>query len=45
VVHVYQTPTILIVNRRGVVSTLTGLTDTFALKQTGWRLCGLRRRA
>ena len=33
VVHVYQTPTILIVNRRGVVSTLTGLTDTFALKQ------------
>jgi hypothetical protein len=33
VVHVYQTPTILIVNRRGVVSDLTGLTDTFALKQ------------
>jgi hypothetical protein len=33
VVHVYLTPTILIVNRRGVVSTLTGLTDTFALKQ------------
>jgi hypothetical protein len=33
IVHVYQTPTILIVNRRGVVSTLTGLTDTFALKQ------------
>jgi hypothetical protein len=33
VVHVYQTPTILIVNRRGIVSTLTGLTDTFALKQ------------
>lgn len=33
VVHVYQTPTILIVNKRGVVSTLTGLTDTFALKQ------------
>jgi hypothetical protein len=33
VVHVYQTPTILIVNRRGVVSTLTGLTDTFALAQ------------
>jgi hypothetical protein len=33
VVHVYQTPTILIVNRRGVVSTLSGLTDTFALKQ------------
>jgi hypothetical protein len=33
VVHVYQTPTILIVNRRGVVSTLTGLTDVFSLKQ------------
>jgi hypothetical protein len=33
VVHVYQTPTILIVNRRGVVSTLTGLTDVFALQQ------------
>jgi hypothetical protein len=33
VVHVYETPTILIVNRHGVVSTLTGLTDVFALKQ------------
>lgn len=33
VVRVYQTPTILIVNRRGVVSTLTGLTDVFALRQ------------
>ncbi|HTA15258.1 MAG TPA: hypothetical protein VK781_10430 [Solirubrobacteraceae bacterium] len=33
VVRVYQTPTILIVNRRGVVSTLTGLTDVFALEQ------------
>ncbi|MGA9876689.1 MAG: hypothetical protein WBQ21_12865 [Solirubrobacteraceae bacterium] len=33
VVHVYQTPTILIVNRHGVVSTLTGLTDVFALQQ------------
>lgn len=33
VVHVYQTPTILIVNRHGVVSTLTGLTDKFALGQ------------
>lgn len=33
VAHVYQTPTILIVNRRGVVSTLTGLTDTFSLRQ------------
>jgi hypothetical protein len=33
VVHVYETPTILIVNRHGVVSTLTGLTDVFALEQ------------
>jgi hypothetical protein len=33
VVHVYQTPTILIVNKHGVVSTLTGLTDLFALEQ------------
>jgi hypothetical protein len=33
VVRVYQTPTILIVNRHGVVSTLTGLTDVFALEQ------------
>ncbi len=33
VVRVYQTPTILIVNRHGVVSTLTGLTDVFALRQ------------
>jgi hypothetical protein len=33
VAYVYQTPTILIVNKRGVVSTLTGLTDVFALQQ------------
>ncbi|MGA7705046.1 MAG: hypothetical protein WB998_09155 [Solirubrobacteraceae bacterium] len=33
VVHVYQTPTILIVNRQGVVSTLSGLTDVFSLRQ------------
>lgn len=33
VAQVYQTPTILIVNRRGLVSTLTGLTDVFALEQ------------
>ena len=33
VAHVYQTPTVLIVNRHGVVSTLTGLTDVFALEQ------------
>jgi hypothetical protein len=33
VVHVFQTPTILIVNRHGVVSTLTGLTDAFSLRQ------------
>jgi hypothetical protein len=31
--QVYQTPTVLIVNRHGVVSTLTGLTDVFALEQ------------
>ena len=33
VARVYQTPTILIVNKQGVVSTLTGLTDVFALEQ------------
>lgn len=33
VAHVYQTPTILIVNKHGLVSTLTGLTDEFSLKQ------------
>jgi hypothetical protein len=33
VARVYQTPTILIVNRHGVVSTLTGLTDVFGLEQ------------
>jgi hypothetical protein len=33
VVHVYQTPTILIVNKHGVVSMLTGLTDVFSLEQ------------
>jgi hypothetical protein len=33
VVHVYQTPTVLIVGRHGLVSTLTGLTDAFALRQ------------
>lgn len=33
IVQVYETPTILIVNRHGVVSTLTGLTDVFALRQ------------
>lgn len=33
VVRVYQTPTILIVNRHGVVSTITGLTEVFALRQ------------
>jgi hypothetical protein len=31
--QVYQTPTVLIVNSHGVVSTLTGLTDLFALEQ------------
>jgi hypothetical protein len=33
VAHVFQTPTVLIVSRHGLVSTLTGLTDTFALRQ------------
>lgn len=33
VVRVFQTPTILIVNGHGVVSTLTGLTEVFALQQ------------
>jgi hypothetical protein len=33
VAHVYQTPTVLIVNKHGLVSTLTGLTDEFSLKQ------------
>jgi hypothetical protein len=33
VAHVYQTPTILIVNRHGVVSTFTGLTDVYSLQQ------------
>jgi hypothetical protein len=33
VVHIYETPTVLIVNKHGLVSTLTGLTDVFALEQ------------
>jgi hypothetical protein len=32
-VHVYQTPTILIINRHELVSTLTGFTDSFVIKQ------------
>ncbi len=32
-VHVYQTPTILIINRHEQVSTLTGFTDSFVIKQ------------
>jgi hypothetical protein len=43
VAHVYQTPTILIVNRHGVVSTLTGLTDVFALEQAVREARGARR--
>lgn len=31
--HVYQTPTVLIVGRHGLITTLTGLTDTFGLQQ------------
>jgi hypothetical protein len=33
VVQVYQTPTILIVNKRGQASALTGLTDAFSIEQ------------
>jgi hypothetical protein len=33
VAHVYQTPTILIVGRHGLVSVLTGLIDDFGLRQ------------
>lgn len=32
-VQVYQTPTILIVNKRGQASALTGLTDAFSIEQ------------
>lgn len=33
VAHVYETPTILIINRHGLVTTLTGLVDQFFLRQ------------
>lgn len=33
VAHVYQTPTILIVGRHGLITTLTGLLDRFSLEQ------------
>jgi hypothetical protein len=33
-IQVYQTPTILLVNRHGVATTLTGLTDVFSIEQT-----------
>ncbi len=32
-VQIYQTPTILLVNKRGHTTTLTGLTDVFSLEQ------------
>ena len=32
-VQVYQTPTILIVNKHGQVTTLAGLTDAFSIEQ------------
>ena len=32
-VPVFQTPTIVIVNKRGQATTLTGLTDSFSLEQ------------
>lgn len=34
VTHVYQTPTVLIVGRGGLVSELTGLQDEFSLRQS-----------
>jgi hypothetical protein len=33
-VQVYGTPTILIVNKHGAVTTINGLTDAFAIEQT-----------
>jgi len=33
-IQVYQTPTILLVNRRGLTTTLTGFTDVFSIEQT-----------
>jgi hypothetical protein len=33
VAHVYQTPTVLIVGRHGLITMLTGLVDAFSLKQ------------
>jgi hypothetical protein len=33
-IQVYQTPTILLVNGKGVTSTLTGFTDAFSIEQT-----------
>ena len=33
-IQVYQTPTLLIVNPRGEVTTVTGYTDAYALEQT-----------
>jgi trimeric autotransporter adhesin len=32
-IQVYQTPTILIINKNGLTTTLTGLTDAFAIEQ------------
>jgi hypothetical protein len=33
-IQVYQTPTILFVNRKGLTTTLTGFTDAFSIEQT-----------
>ena len=33
-IQVYETPTILLVNRHGVTTTLTGLTDVYSIEQT-----------
>ena len=33
-VQVYGTPTILVINKHGAVTTINGLTDAFAIEQT-----------
>lgn len=33
-IQVYQTPTILLVNKKGLTTTLTGFTDAFSIEQT-----------
>lgn len=33
-VAIYQTPTLLVIGRKGLVSTIVGLTDAFSIEQT-----------